>query len=159
KDGAAWRALMARFAAEQDRITSGMFSAPAPFATAAAAFAESAAGMDAYRFSMQSVRSWAHETFESDITRTLFGSCATFLGASPDDAGGAELGWLFASVLQHAGNNLVKGGMHRVTLALADVLREHGGDVRTSARVERILGGAKLATGVRLSTGEEIQAR
>jgi phytoene dehydrogenase-like protein len=136
-----------------------MFSPPPPFATAAAGFAESAAGMDAYRFSMQSLRSWANETFESDVAKTLFGSFATFLGASPDDAGGAELGWLFASVLQHAGNKLVKGGMHRVTLALADVLRENGGEVQTSARVQCILGDATRATGVRLTTGEEIQAR
>jgi phytoene dehydrogenase-like protein len=65
--------------------------------------------MEAYRFSMQSVRSWANQTLESEATKTLFGSFATFLGASPDDSGGAELGWLFASVLQNAGNNLVKG--------------------------------------------------
>jgi len=45
---------------------------------------------------MQSVRSWANQTLESEATKTLFGSFATFLGASPDDAGGAELGWLFA---------------------------------------------------------------
>jgi len=48
---------------------------------------------------MQSVRSWANQTLEAEATKTLFGSFATFLGASPDDAGGAELGWLFASVV------------------------------------------------------------
>jgi hypothetical protein len=72
---------------------------------------------------MQSVRSWANQTLEAEATKTLFGSFATFLGASPDDAGGAELGWLFASVLQNVGNNLVKGGMNRVTLALAEHAR------------------------------------
>jgi len=112
--------------------------------------------MEAYRFSMQSVRSWANQTLEAEATKTLFGSFATFLGASPDDAGGAELGWLFASVLQNAGNNLVKGGMHRVTLALAEDLRTHGGEIRTSALVEKILGDAKRATAVRLASGEEI---
>ena len=158
KDAATWRALMARFLAEKDSITLGMFSPPKPFAAAAAGFAASPDGMDAYRFSMQSVRSWANETFESDVTKTLFASFATFLGSSPDDAGGAELGWLFASVLQNVGNNLVKGGMHRVSLALADVLRAHGGEVRTNASVERIVGTPKRATGVRLTTGEEIRA-
>jgi phytoene dehydrogenase-like protein len=88
----------------------------------------------------------------------LFGSFATFLGASPDDAGGAELGWLFASVLQNVGNNLVKGGMHRVTLALAEDLRAHGGEIRTSVLVKKILGDAKRATAVRLASGEEIAA-
>jgi phytoene dehydrogenase-like protein len=80
----------------------------------------------------------------------------TFLGASPDDAGGAELGWLFASVLQNAGNNLVKGGMNRVTLALAEHLQAHGGEIRTNVRVEKIVGDAKRATAVRLTSGEEI---
>jgi beta-carotene ketolase (CrtO type) len=105
---------------------------------------------------MQSVRSWANQTFEAEATKTLFGSFATFLGASPDDAGGAERGWLFASVLQNVGNNLVKGGMNRVTLALAEHLQAHGGEIRTNVRAEKLLGDAKRATAVRLTSGEEI---
>jgi len=158
KDGNAWRAFMQQFLAQKDRITAAMFSPPPSFPKAAAKFAASPAGMEAYRFSMQSVRSWADQTLESETTKTLFGSFATFLGASPDDAGGAELGWLFASVLQNAGNNLVKGGMHRVTLALAEDLRAHGGEIRTNALAEKILGDPKRATAVRLSNGEEIAA-
>ena len=158
KDAGTWRALMKRFLAQKDAITAGMFSSPASFASAAARFAASSAGMEAYRFSMQSVRSWANQTLEAEATKTLFGSFATFLGASPDDAGGAELGWLFASVLQNVGNNLVKGGMNRVTLALAEHLQAHGGEIRTNARVEKILGDARRATAVRLTSGEEIAA-
>ena len=156
KDADTWRVLMHQFLAQKDAITAAMFSPPPPFAAASAKFATSPAGMEAYRFSMQSVRSWADQMLEAEATKTLFGSFATFLGASPDDAGGAELGWLFASVLQNAGNNLVKGGMHRVTLALAEDLRARGGEIRTNALVEKILGDPKRATGVRLSNGEEI---
>jgi beta-carotene ketolase (CrtO type) len=158
KDAERWRALMNQFLLQKDAISAAMFSPPPSFPVAAAEFAASPAGMEAYRFSMQSVRSWANQTLESEATRTLFGSFATFLGASPDDAGGAELGWLFASVLQNAGNNLVKGGMHRVTLALADDLRTHGGEIRTSALVEKILGDPKRATAVRLASREEVSA-
>ena len=158
KDAATWRVLMNRFLVEKDAITEAMFSPPPSFPVAAADFAASPTGMDAYRFSMQSVRSWANQTFEAEATKTLFGSFATFLGASPDDAGGAELGWLFASVLQNAGNNLVKGGMNRVTLALAEDLRAHGGEIRTNALVDKILGDAKRATAVRMESGEEIPA-
>src|SRR5216117_525777 len=156
KDAETWRVLMKRFLAQRDAITASMFSPPPSFPVAAADFAASPAGMEAYRFSMQSVRSWANQTLEAEATKTLFGSFATFLGTSPDDAGGAELSWLFASVLQHVGNNLVKGGMNRVTLALAEHLQAHGGEIRTNARVEKILGDAKRATAVRLATGEEI---
>ncbi len=158
KDAEKWRALMHQFLAEKDAITAAMFSPPPSFPAAAAKFAASRAGMDAYRFSMQSVRSWADQTLEAETTKTLFGSFATFLGASPDDAGGAELAWLFASVLQNVGNNLVKGGMHRVTLALAEDLRAHGGEIRTGAFVEKILGDATRATGVRVANGDEVFA-
>jgi phytoene dehydrogenase-like protein len=156
RDAETWRTLMQQFLAEKDAIVAGMFSPPAPFAAQAASFAASPAGMERYRFSMQSVRSWANQMFEAEETKTLFCSFATFLGASPDDAGGAELGWLFASVLQNVGNNLVKGGMNRVTLALADYVKQHGGEIRTNARVERIVGTTKGASAVRLAGGEEI---
>jgi len=158
KDAERWHALMQQFLAEKDAITAAMFSPPPSFPAAAAKFASSPDGMEAYRFSMQSVRSWADQTLESEATKTLFGSFATFLGASPDDAGGAALGWLFASVLQNVGNNLVKGGMHRVTLALAEDLRAHGGEIRTNALVEKIVGDANRATAVRLANGDEIPA-
>ncbi len=158
EDAKTWRILMNRFVAEKDAIAAAMFSPPPTFPAAAADFAASPAGMEAYRFSMQSVRSWANQTLNAEATKTLFGSFATFLGASPDDASGAELGWLFASVLQNAGNNLVKGGMNRVTLALAEDLQAHGGEIRTSVRVQKILGDAKRATAVRLASGEEIPA-
>jgi beta-carotene ketolase (CrtO type) len=108
-----------------------------PFTHAFAEFAASPADMEAYRFSMQSVRSWADQTLESEATKTLFGSFATFLGASPDDAGGAQLGWLFA---------------------LAEDLEAHGGETRTNALVEKISGDAKRAIAVRLTSGEEIPA-
>src|SRR5262245_8486120 len=139
KDATTWRGLMERFLAQKDVITRGMFSPPPSLPLAAAEFATSSAGMDAYRFSLQSARSWANQTLEADATKTLFASFATFLGASPDDAGGAELGWLFASVLQNVGNKLVKGGMNRVTFALAEDLQAHGGEIRTNVLVEKIL--------------------
>jgi phytoene dehydrogenase-like protein len=157
-DAATWRALMQQFLAQKDAITAAMFSPPPSFPAAAAKFAVSPAGMEAYRFSMQSVRSWANQTLEAEAAKSLFASFTTFLGASPDDAGGAELGWLFASILQNVGNNLVKGGMHRVTLALAEDLRAHGGEIRTTALVEKILGDARRATAVRLANGEMIPA-
>jgi phytoene dehydrogenase-like protein len=87
KDGEPWRVLMNRFRAEKDAITASMFSPPPSFPTAAENFAASPAGMDAYRFSMQTVRSWANQTLEAEATKTLFCSFATFFGASPDDAG------------------------------------------------------------------------
>lgn len=158
KDGETWRALMQQYMAARPNLIAGMFSPPPTFAAQAAVFGDSERGMEEYRFSMQTVRSWANQMFEAEVTKTLFGSFATFLGASPDDAAGAQLGWLFASVLQNEGNHLVKGGMHNVSLALANVLQVQGGVIRTNARVTKILGDAKRATGVQLDDGTEYTA-
>src|SRR5262245_57688801 len=73
KDATTWRALMDRFLAQKAAITEGMFSPPPSLPDAAAEFAKSSAGMEAYRFSMQSVRSWANQTLEAEATKTLFG--------------------------------------------------------------------------------------
>jgi phytoene dehydrogenase-like protein len=48
--------------------------------------------------------------------------------------------------------------MHRVTLAMAEDLRAHGGAIRTNALVAKILGDRNRATAVRLANGEEIAA-
>src|SRR5215471_16470893 len=66
KDAVTWRDLMKRFVAEKDAIVSAMFSPPPSFPAAATAFAKSSAGMESYRFSMQSVRSWANQTLETE---------------------------------------------------------------------------------------------
>jgi beta-carotene ketolase (CrtO type) len=156
KDAETWRVLVERYRAAKDKIVASLFSAPPAFSAEAAALERSPAGMDQYRFGLQSMRSWCDQTFESEEVKCLFGAFALFMAHAPDDAGGAELAWLFGTVLQDAGNNLVKGGMHHVSLALADHLRSLGGEIRTSAGVEKILVSAGRATGVRLEDGEEI---
>ena len=70
KDAETWRALMNRFLAQKHAITAAMFSPPPSFPEAATDFAKSPAGMEAYRFSMQSVRSWANQTTEAKATKT-----------------------------------------------------------------------------------------
>lgn len=159
KDAETWRGLVERYRAEKDGIVASLFSPPPAFSEEAASLERSPGGMDEYRFGLQSMRSWCDQTFESEEVKCLFGAFALFMAHAPDDAGGAELAWLFGTVLQDAGNNLVKGGMHNVSLALARYLRSNGGEIRTSAGVEKILVDSGRATGVRLESGEEIAGR
>lgn len=159
RDAAACRRLFELFGREQANLVQSMFSAPPSFAETALALASTPGGMARERFSLQSIRSWVNETFETEAVRSLFGAFGLFVGSAPDDAGGAEIAWLFGSLLQQTGNNLVRGGMHQVTLALARVLAEHGGEIRTDATVDRILVDEDRASGVQLATGEKIGAR
>jgi phytoene dehydrogenase-like protein len=159
RDAETWRKLVERYLAEKEKIVASLFSPPPAFSAETAALEHSPGGMDEYRFGLQSMRSWCDQMFESEEVKCLFGAFALFMAHAPDDAGGAELAWLFGTVLQDAGNNLVKGGMHHVSLALANHLRSMGGEIRTNAGVEKILVSSGRATGVRLENGEEIPAR
>ncbi|MDQ3696044.1 MAG: NAD(P)/FAD-dependent oxidoreductase [Chloroflexota bacterium] len=155
-DSATCRRLFERYRTAQDQIVNGMFAPPPSLAAPSAAFQNDPGGLDDYRFSRHSVRAWCDEQFESAEVKSLFASVAAFVGAAPDDAGGAEMAWLVASLLQAAGNKYVKGGMNNLTRALASYLIAHGGEVRASAGVERILVTNGKATGVRLESGAEI---
>ena len=50
---------------------------------------------------------------------------------------------------------LARGGMGSISNALAGALREHGGEIRTSSGVEKILVKNGKATGVVLENGDE----
>ncbi len=72
-----------------------------------------------------------------------------------------------ASILMHAmlmdhylkdGAFYPKGGGQEIAANLVDVIRTHGGDVRTQARVEKVLIRDGSAHGIRLDDGETINA-
>jgi phytoene dehydrogenase-like protein len=70
--------------------------------------------------------------------------------------GGAGVARVFATLLQQFGNNLVQGGMRNLPLALAGFVEAHGGEIRTSARIEKIRVENGKAVAVRLAEGTSI---
>ena len=69
---------------------------------------------------------------------------------------------MHAAVLDHylrSGAYYPKGGGQVLPAHLVDVVRSHGGEVRTRTRVERILVRDGRAAGVRLASGDELSAR
>ena len=85
------------------------------------------------------MRSWCDENFESDEAKVLFGTSATFVGLSPDDAGGGQLCHLFATIAQDKGNNVVRGGFVNLPMALARFIESKGGVILTNASVIKII--------------------
>jgi beta-carotene ketolase (CrtO type) len=114
---------------------------------------------DKYRVHTQSMRSWCNENFESDEAKAMFGSFAPFVGLSPDDAGGGELCYLFSSIIQDGGNNVVKGGFINLPTALANYLQSKGGQIMTSSRVKKIIVENGRAIAIELVNGEVIGAK
>src|SRR5437660_3379929 len=156
KDAATWRSLYERYQAAKPAIVKGMYSAPQSQAAHLAQLNQDAHGMDELRFEMQTARSWVNETFENDTVRAFVASFAFHAAASPDDVGGGEFAWLFATAVQDVGVSIVKGGMHHVSAALAADLEAHGGEIRTNASVAKLVVDGGRATSVRLADGEEI---
>ena len=153
-DAETWGALYRNYLAAKSAIISGMNAAPLSLAGEFA----NADAVQHYRFQFQDVRSWAEETFESPEVRNFLACSALHACLAPDDVLSAEFAWLFACAIQDVGVSIVKGGMHNVSRALAEVLQAHGGEVRTDVGVAEILCEGRRATGVRLKSGETIAA-
>lgn len=151
RDAAAYRAMCLRFAAEADTFAAAVNSPPQPLSQQMATLEDMPDGLDMYRLGLQSLRSWAQQEFEDERVRVLLGSWCCHVGLSPDDVGGAAAAQGFATLIQRYGNNLVKGGMRRLAGALAGCLEAHGGEVRTGAKVQRIVVENGRAVAVKLA--------
>jgi phytoene dehydrogenase-like protein len=155
-DADAWRALFARWAAAKAAIGDSFNQPPGPLSAQLAALEAEPGGLDQYRFSVQSLRSWSGEQFVDEHVRLFLGAFALHANVAPDEVGGGQLAWLFDSIIQEFGNRIVEGGMAGVPQALARCLEDHGGEIRTGARVAEIVVDRGRATGVRLVDGEVV---
>ncbi len=114
------------------------------------------------RWGPMAVADLVSEFFENELLRAVVaarGIYGTFAG--PWSAG-TSLGILIGAALD--GNaagpaTFVRGGMGALTQALAAAAKSYGAEVRTGATVSRITTRDGAATGVVLSTGEEVLAR
>jgi 1-hydroxycarotenoid 3,4-desaturase len=94
--------------------------------------------------------------FHDARLRQLFGRYATYCGASPFRAPATLM--LVAHV-ERDGVWLVEGGMHRVAVAIERLAAVHGARFRYGAEVAAIETTGGQVAGVRLATGERLDAR
>lgn len=111
KDGETWRKIFHDYLKVKGQIADWMNSAPTSLTDETARLESIPGGLEMYRFGLQSMRSWCNEWFEAEETKMLLGSFACHANVSPDDVGGGRLAWLFDTIIQDMGNNVVKGGM------------------------------------------------
>ena len=173
KDAHTWKKMFNRYLEEKDFITSTINTPPLPLSTqidmmkqnsptgngtSGSSNSSSSHGdrVDRYKSSLQSMRSWCNEWFESQEAKVMFGTFAAFVGLSPDDAGGGETAYLFSTIMQDGGNNVVKGGFVNLPLALSKYLQSRGGEIITNTEVTKIIIKERRAVGVRLDSGKEI---
>jgi phytoene dehydrogenase-like protein len=163
-DGDAWRETVAGFMPNAD-LAFGVLGTEL-WSRAGAAFA-----LKAYRrlgrhgiaeFTgelVQSSRDWLTQTFASERVHGLLAPWVLHTGLGPDAATSGFMTKVIAVAIELGGMPIPRGGGARLVDALAQLIRDHGGELQTERDVDRVLVGEGRATGVQTSEGERFGAR
>jgi len=108
------------------------------------------------RWASSSQAETVEEHFESDIIRAALMIGLPFMSFYSDGSGWALI---YLGVLSKYGVAMFEGGTGSLPKALAACVADHGGRVRTSAKVQELIVRGGRVTGVRLESGEELFAR
>ncbi|MDQ6875509.1 MAG: NAD(P)/FAD-dependent oxidoreductase [Actinomycetota bacterium] len=110
------------------------------------------------RYALLPVRRLAAELFAGAGAQLLLAGNAAHTDLGPESAGGSAFGWLLAMLGQDVGFPVPAGGAARIIDALVARLRSRGGEIICGERVDRVLVRGGRATGVRLASGEVVEA-
>ncbi|MFF3558873.1 phytoene desaturase family protein [Streptomyces sp. NPDC002574] len=108
---------------------------------------------------LMSTRELGGTWFATREARAMAACWGMHLDFGPDVAGGAMFPLLEMFADMENGMSVVEGGARRLPLALAALLAEHGGEVRTGTEVDRVLCDDGRAAGVRCADGGTLTAR
>ena len=116
-------------------------------------------GLLAYAGSaLATCRDWTTATFESEQARGLLAPWVLHTGLGPDNAVSGFMTQVIACAIQLGGMPVPVGGGVKLVDALAGIVTDAGGTVRTGAHVERIVVSGGKAVGVGLADGETVGA-
>lgn len=104
-------------------------------------------------------RAWLGRTFAGPAPGAVLAPWLNHNGMGPDDAASGFVLKLLAASLVEGGCPVPEGGGRVVVQALAGMVRDAGGAVRTGADVVQVLVRDGRAAGVRLADGEQVGAR
>jgi phytoene dehydrogenase-like protein len=108
---------------------------------------------------LMSTRELGESWFVTREARAMAACWGMHLDFGPDVAGGAMFPLLELFADMENGMSVVEGGAQRLPQALAALLAEHGGEIRTGVEVDRVLCREGRAVGVRCAGGGTVQAR
>ncbi|WP_329525324.1 phytoene desaturase family protein [Streptomyces sp. NBC_01462] len=108
---------------------------------------------------LMSTRELGEVWFATPEARAMAACWGMHLDFAPDIAGGAMFPLLELFADMENGMSVVEGGARHLPRALADVLTEYGGEVRTGVEVDRVVCRNGRAVGVRGTDGSTLTAR
>jgi phytoene dehydrogenase-like protein len=143
----------------------GFYSAPVPSMAMASAAARAALRLRPAGFVrlvqllLSSTRELGDTFFATPEAKAMAACWGMHLDFGPDVAGGAMFPFLELFTDQRQGMSIVEGGASGLITALAGLLHQHGGELRTEAAVRRIITSGGTARQVELADGQRIAAR
>jgi phytoene dehydrogenase-like protein len=162
-DGAAWEAMFDTFMANAD-LSFGLLSVELWSGTGldlgrkAVRRLGRRGTLELLGSTLSTCRDWLGDTFESEEAHALLAPWVLHTGLGPDQATSGFMTQVIAAALQLGGMPVPRGGGQQLVDALAGIVRDGGGTLRTGARVERILVSRGRATAVRIDGGETMGA-
>jgi phytoene dehydrogenase-like protein len=104
-------------------------------------------------------RAWLEQRYRAPLFRALLAPWVLHCGLGPESAYSGQMAKVVAFALEAAGAPIVKGGAAKLLGAFERLIKDNGGEIRTSADVAAVLlDGAGAARGARLVDGTEIAA-
>ncbi|MFO0591943.1 MAG: NAD(P)/FAD-dependent oxidoreductase [Polyangiaceae bacterium] len=110
------------------------------------------------RVALSSGRGYSCSMFRTEPARRMLPGLALHTDVGPDDACGAVVGFMLAMLASSGGFAVPEGGAVAIAKALQRRVEERGGEIRTNARVDRVIVRGGRASAVRLTNGDEIEA-
>jgi phytoene dehydrogenase-like protein len=107
---------------------------------------------------LSTCRDWTTGTFRAPEAHGLLAPWVLHTGLGPDNAVSGFMTQVIACAVQLGGMPVPVGGGTRLVDALAGIVRDAGGELRTDAEVTRITVSGGRATGVALADGETVGA-
>jgi phytoene dehydrogenase-like protein len=107
---------------------------------------------------LSTCRDWTTGTFDAPEAHGLLAPWVLHTGLGPDNAVSGFMTQVIACAVQLGGMPVPVGGGIRLVDALAGIVRDAGGELRTGAEVARITVSGGRATGVALADGDTVGA-
>jgi phytoene dehydrogenase-like protein len=160
-DGLAWRELYRLWERVGDELMAILTQGLPPLRPVAKIVGE-LGPQEALRFarmSLLSVRRMSEEAFSGEGGGRILAGNALHADLMPELPPAAVYGWVLASLGQRHGFPVPEGGARELTAAMVRRLEERGGRLICRQRVASIVVRGGRAVAVRLTDGEEIEAR
>ncbi|HEY2684826.1 MAG TPA: NAD(P)/FAD-dependent oxidoreductase [Steroidobacteraceae bacterium] len=159
RDAETYRRFAKRAIAMLPMFAAGLYAPPTPMGSFISMLDSSDEGREIFDAMQRSSLDIANQAFESERVKIWLLRLVSENLQCPDELGTGFGLYLMPGLMHGYGVSQPVGGSGKLSEALVRCIEHYGGAVRCNAEVAQILCSGGRATGVRLSSGEELKAR